>query len=94
MQTEPREQPKESNNTSTSTDDDSVIKEDTAVSVDDEPTTNDLVEESVADIPLEESTAGEVPAENLITNVSVKQSSSTSANKGNTRDKGGCSRSV
>ena len=53
----------------TTTDGDSMIKEDIAVLVIVEPTTDDLVEDSIPDRPLEESPTSEVPAGDLTTNV-------------------------
>ena len=60
VQTNPEEQSKESDNTSTTNNGDSVIKEDTAILVDEEPTKDDPVENSIADTPFEKFIAGKL----------------------------------
>ena len=84
--------------TSTNNNGDSVIKEDTAILIDEEPTLDDLVENSIADTPFEKFTADKllksrwgpyyIPMFQL-----SSLHTSASANKDKMSDKGGYSRS-
>ena len=69
VQIEPGEQSKESDDTSTAIDDDFMINEDTTVLVGEEPTTDDLVEDSIVDTHLEQSPAVKVLAWDLTNSV-------------------------